>query len=99
MAAAEFNWEDPLDLDSQLTDEERMIRDAARLGQPCPTNAQIARATGLSSAVAASYRLRRLIADGKLRLEDYGHLERRVATILPEGWQTPRASMSGGVLV
>ena len=30
MAAAEFNWEDPLDLESQLTDEERMIRDAAR---------------------------------------------------------------------
>ncbi|WP_373506013.1 acyl-CoA dehydrogenase [Aestuariivirga sp.] len=30
MATAEFNWEDPLDLESQLTDEERMIRDAAR---------------------------------------------------------------------
>jgi glutaryl-CoA dehydrogenase len=30
MAQAEFNWEDPLDLESQLTDEERMIRDAAR---------------------------------------------------------------------
>jgi glutaryl-CoA dehydrogenase len=30
MAAAEFNWEDPLDLESQLTDEERMIRDSAR---------------------------------------------------------------------
>lgn len=25
-----FNWEDPLDLESQLTDEEKMIRDAAR---------------------------------------------------------------------
>ena len=30
MAQAEFNWEDPLDLEAQLTDEERMIRDAAR---------------------------------------------------------------------
>jgi glutaryl-CoA dehydrogenase len=30
MAQAEFNWEDPLDLESQLTEEERMIRDAAR---------------------------------------------------------------------
>ena len=30
MAAAEFNWEDPLDLESHLTDEERMIRDSAR---------------------------------------------------------------------
>jgi glutaryl-CoA dehydrogenase len=27
---AAFNWEDPLDLEAQLTDEERMIRDAAR---------------------------------------------------------------------
>ena len=28
--AADFNWEDPLDLESQLTDEEKMIRDSAR---------------------------------------------------------------------
>ena len=26
----DFNWEDPLDLESQLTEDERMIRDAAR---------------------------------------------------------------------
>jgi glutaryl-CoA dehydrogenase len=26
----EFNWEDPLDLESQLTDDERMIRDSAK---------------------------------------------------------------------
>ena len=25
-----FDWADPLDLESQLTDEERMIRDTAR---------------------------------------------------------------------
>jgi glutaryl-CoA dehydrogenase len=29
-AVAEFNWEDPLDLESQLTEEERMIRDSVR---------------------------------------------------------------------
>jgi glutaryl-CoA dehydrogenase len=29
-AKAVFNWEDPFDLDSQLTEDERMIRDAAR---------------------------------------------------------------------
>lgn len=29
-ALSSFNWEDPLDLESQLTDEEKMIRDAAR---------------------------------------------------------------------
>ena len=28
-AFAEFNWKDPLNLDSQLTDEERMVRDTA----------------------------------------------------------------------
>jgi glutaryl-CoA dehydrogenase len=27
---ADFNWEDPLDLESQLTEDERMIRDSAR---------------------------------------------------------------------
>jgi glutaryl-CoA dehydrogenase len=27
---AEFNWEDPLDLESQLSEDERMIRDTAR---------------------------------------------------------------------
>ena len=29
-AASHFNWEDPLDLESQLTEEERMIRDSVR---------------------------------------------------------------------
>ena len=27
---ATFNWEDPLDLESELTEEERMVRDTAR---------------------------------------------------------------------
>src|SRR4051812_22063922 len=27
---ADFNWEDPLDLESELTQEERMVRDTAR---------------------------------------------------------------------
>ena len=27
---ADFNWEDPLDLDGDLTEEERMVRDTAR---------------------------------------------------------------------
>ena len=29
MSKASFNWEDPLLLDTQLTEEERMVRDAA----------------------------------------------------------------------
>src|SRR5215475_1900533 len=28
--AADFNWEDPLDLEGELTEEERMVRDTAR---------------------------------------------------------------------
>ena len=28
--SASFNWEDPLLLDSQLTEDERMVREAAR---------------------------------------------------------------------
>ena len=28
MSNASFNWEDPLLLDTQLTEEERMVRDA-----------------------------------------------------------------------
>ena len=32
----DFNWQDPLDLESMLSDEEKMIRDAAhRYGQDC----------------------------------------------------------------
>ena len=27
---SEFDWEDPLDLDGELTEEERMVRDSAR---------------------------------------------------------------------
>jgi hypothetical protein len=32
MATAPFNWEDPLDLDSRLTEEERLIRVRAQGG-------------------------------------------------------------------
>lgn len=28
--APQFNWQDPLDLEGQLTQEERMVRDSAR---------------------------------------------------------------------
>jgi glutaryl-CoA dehydrogenase len=27
---ADFNWEDPLDLEGELSEEERMVRDTAR---------------------------------------------------------------------
>src|ERR1043165_7226544 len=31
---SDFNWEDPLDLDGELTEEERMVRDSARAFAP-----------------------------------------------------------------
>ena len=30
LTEAAFNWEDPLDLEGELTEEERMVRDSAR---------------------------------------------------------------------
>ena len=30
MTTPEFRWEDPFDLDAQLTEEERMVRDSIR---------------------------------------------------------------------
>ena len=76
----------------------RLIRDCVRVGAPCPTNAEFARRAGLSGAVSASYRLRRLVAAGKLKLDDFGPFERRVATVLPDGGSTPRATIEGRVI-
>ena len=42
---ARFQWDDPLLLDQQLTDDERMVRDAAR--SLLPGQAGAARARGL----------------------------------------------------
>ncbi len=45
---ARFNWSDPLLLDQQLTDEERMVRDTAR--DYCPGEAGAARARDVPAA-------------------------------------------------
>lgn len=71
----------------------RMIREAIRLRQPCPTNAEFAAAAGLSGRVAASYRLRRLVAAGKINLLDYGPFEHRVAVLVETGQATVRARL------
>lgn len=63
----------------------RVLRMAADRGQPCPTNAELAAIAGLSGAVAASYRMRRLVAAGKIAIAEPGPLERRVVTILAAG--------------
>lgn len=71
----------------------RMIREAIRLKQPCPTNAEFADGACLSGRLAASYRLRKLIADGKIVLIDHGPFERRVAVLVETGQSTTRAAL------
>lgn len=55
---------------------------AARRGEPCPTNEELARTCHLSGKLAASYRMRVLVAEGKISVEDHSPWGRRVVTIL-----------------
>ena len=71
----------------------RMIREAIRLKQPCPTNAEFAEGACLSGRIAASYRLRKLIAAGKIILIDHGPFERRQAVDVETGRATTRAPL------
>ncbi len=64
------------------------LRRAANLGHVCPTNAELARDCGLKDADAASYRIRKLIAARKIRVEDHGPNTRRVVTIVSTGRRT-----------
>lgn len=67
----------------------KLLLTAAAKGLPCPTNAAIARAVGLSDGIAASYRLRRLVARGLIRVAvpDDPRLH-RVVTIVANGQST-----------
>ncbi|CAD7335349.1 winged helix-turn-helix domain-containing protein [Sphingomonadales bacterium 58] len=71
----------------------RILSQAAGRDLPCPTNAELAKRVGLKDAVAASYRMRRLVADGKITVEEPSPTERRVVTIVATGKQTRRASL------
>lgn len=71
----------------------KLLVDAAKRGAPCPTNAELATRVGLSGAVAASYRMRRLVAAGDISIDEPSPLERRVVTILASGKQTRRAML------
>lgn len=71
----------------------RLLTRAANRGEPCPTNGELARALGLKDAVAASYRVRRLVKDGKIAVEEPSPLERRVVTIIATGNSTRRAML------
>ncbi len=71
----------------------RLLKSAAQAGQPCPTNAELAARAGLSGAVAASYRMRRLVKAGKIVVAEPSPLERRVVTIVATGKSTRRAML------
>lgn len=71
----------------------QQLRQAANRGEPCPTNAELARVVGLKDAVAASYRVRRLVKDGAIIVEAPSPLERRVVTIVATGKRTRRAML------
>lgn len=70
-----------------------MLRRAANFDQPCPTNVEIAAALNLKDAVAASYRMRKLIQLGAIRVTDHGPKERREVTIAETGKSTPRGKL------
>jgi len=69
----------------------RQLVRAANRGEPCPTNAELARIVGLQDSVAASYRVRCLVRDGRISVWEPSPLERRVITIADTGAQTLRA--------
>ncbi len=64
------------------------IEDCAERGLPCPTNADLARAAGLRSGQAASYRLGRLAELGKVRVRREPGSDLRVVTICETGLST-----------
>ncbi|WP_447727255.1 hypothetical protein [Sphingomonas koreensis] len=66
----------------------RRLRRAANLGLVCPTNAELARDCGLKDADAASYRLRKLIGNKLIRVDDQGPNARRIVTIIESGRST-----------
>ncbi len=64
------------------------LRRAANFSQLCPTNAELARDCGLKDADAASYRIKKLIRERKIRVEDQGPNRRRIVTIVATGRRT-----------
>lgn len=67
----------------------RLLLEAVRRGDPCPTNEAIARAVGLSGKLAASYRLGQLVARGLIRVEVPSDPRmHRVVTIVASGKST-----------
>ncbi|WP_294195882.1 hypothetical protein [uncultured Sphingomonas sp.] len=68
----------------------RALKRAANFGQPCPTNADLARAAGLRDAVAASYRVRLLRQAKRIVIDEQGPGQPRIVTIVGTGKSTKR---------
>lgn len=74
---------------------EMLVR-AAKAGRACPTNEEIARKCGLSDKLAASYRMRKLVHQGLIAVEDRSPYGRRVVTIL-KGAQAGKATCEAAI--
>lgn len=72
----------------------RLIEEAALDGLPCPANAVLADLAELRDADAASYRIKRLVAWGRIRVEapnpPHDRRAGRVVTIVESGLSTAR---------
>ena len=90
---AEFNWEDPLDLESQLTGDERMIRDAARAfcnDKLAPRVKQAFRDEKFDRAI-----MNEVGRDGLSRRDDKAkNMAARASAMWPMGWWRGKLSAS-----
>jgi hypothetical protein len=66
----------------------RALDRAARRGQPCPTNRELAIGLGLADAASAGHIVRKLAAAGHISIERRGTWLRRVVTLCRSGART-----------
>ena len=75
-----FDWADPFDLDSQLTEDERQVRDTARFfGVDSRTADGLVNHTLMTAVIAADGRIARLLPSNDWRPDDLFEVVRRTA--------------------
>ncbi|MPT48275.1 MAG: hypothetical protein E2598_07605 [Sphingobium sp.] len=72
----------------------RILGRCVRLEQPCPSNAALAVMLGLTGEIAASYRMRRLVAQGLIEVEQPDPRAGRIITILSSGARTAPGTLA-----
>lgn len=70
-----------------------ILKAAATVGHPCPTNAEFAKRLGLKDAEAARYEFNQLAATGRIMVENRGPRQRRVVTIVSLGRSTAEGTL------